>query len=384
MSRPAMDIGGTVSAPGNGEPGRPAPAAHAHILALAPYELAAPAPAGLSRAIHLSQNENTAPASAAALEAARRALDEAHRYPHGDAGPLREAIAAAVEGLAAERIICAAGSMELLSLLGQAYLGPGDEVVVSEHGYLYFRSVARQAGAGLAVAPEPDLAMSVDRLLEKVGPHTRMLLLANPNNPTGSLLSGAEIRRLSAGLREDILLVLDGAYAEYVTDPGYESGAALVDSTANTAMVRTFSKIHGLAGLRVGWGYFPAAVAGVLNRIRHPNGVTQPGMAAAAVAIGEQGRVAQLRAANASLRGRLAGELSRLGLQPYPSHGNFVLTRFASEARATDAFCHLKAEGVFVRPMRGYGLGECLRITIGTAEEMDVLVEALRAWSAGA
>jgi histidinol-phosphate aminotransferase len=360
-----------------------APAAHAHILALAPYELAEPAPAGLTQAIHLDQNENATPASPAALEAARRTLEEAHRYPHGDAGPLREAIAAA-EGLAADRIICAAGSMELLSLLGQAYLSAGDEVVVSQHGYLLFRNVARHAGAGIAMAPEPDLALSVDRFLEKVGPRSRMLLLANPNNPSGSLLSGAEIRRLHAGLREDVLLVLDGSYAEYVIDAGYDPGAVLVDSTSNTVMIQTFYKIHGLAGLRVGWGYFPAAIADVLNRIRHPNGVTQPGMAAAAVAIGEQGRVAHLRASNAALRNRLAGELSRLGLQPYPSHGNFLLTRFASAARAAHAFRHLRAEGIFVRPMGGYGLADCLRISIGTAEETGILVEALSAWSASA
>jgi histidinol-phosphate aminotransferase len=358
-----------------------APAPRPHILALAAYELAEPAPAGLRRAIHLSQNENATPASPAAIEAARQALTEANRYPHGDAGPLREAIGAA-EKLPAERIVCAAGSMELLSLLAHAYLGPGDEVVVSEHGYLYFRSVARLVGAGIARAPERDLAMDVDALLGAVSSRTRMLLLANPNNPTGSLLTASEIRRLRAGLRPDILLVLDGAYADYVTDPGFDASAGLVDAGANTVMIRTFSKIHGLAGLRVGWGYFPAAIADIINRIRHPNGVTQPGMAAASVAIGERERIAKLRAANAEIRDRFAGELRAMGLRPYPSHGNFLLARFADAATAAKAYGFLKGEGIFLRPMGGYGLGDFLRITIGTAEEMASLAEALRTWTA--
>jgi histidinol-phosphate aminotransferase len=351
------------------------------VLSLARYELAELPPAGLRRVIHLSQNENASPPSPAAIEAARAALAEANRYPDGDAGPLRQAIAAA-EKLSAERIVCAAGSMELLSLLSHAYLGPGDEVVVSEHGYLFFRTVARQVGAGIAVASERDLAMDVDAILERVGPRTRMVLLANPNNPTGSFLPGSEIRRLRRALREDVMLVLDGAYTDYIIEQDFENGAALVDETANTVMIRTFSKIHGLAGLRVGWGYFPAAIAEIINRIRQPNGVTQPGMAAAAVAIADRARIAAQRKTNAESRGWFAGEVASLGLRAYPSHGNFLLARFADAPDAADAYRFLKGEGIFLRPMAAYGLSDCLRVTIGTMEEMQALVAALKSWTA--
>lgn len=356
------------------------PAPRPHILSLARYELAELPPLGSKRIIHLSQNENASPPSPAAIEAATTALAEANRYPNGDAGPLRHAIAAA-EKLAAERIVCAAGSMELLSLLSHAYLGPGDEVVVSEHGYLFFRTVARQVGAGVAVAPERDLAMDVDAILDRVGPRTRMVLLANPNNPTGSMLSGSEIRRLRRALREDVMLVLDNAYADYVDEPDFENGAALVDATANTVMIRTFSKIHGLAGLRVGWGYFPAAIAEIVNRIRQPNGVTQPGMAAAALSIADRDRIAAQRKTNAENRAWLAGAIDAMGLRAYPSHGNFILARFAGAPDAADAYRYLKGEGIFLRPMAAYGLGDCLRVTIGTGEEMRALAAALETWT---
>jgi len=357
------------------------PAPRPHVLSLARYELAELPPAGLKRVIHLSQNENASPPSTAAIEAARSALAEANRYPHGDAGPLRHAIAGA-EGLSAERIVCAGGSMELLSLLSQAYLGPGDEVVVSEHGYLFFRTVARQVGANVAVAPERDLAMDVDAILDRVGPRTRMVLLANPNNPTGSMLGGAEIRRLAKALSGDIMLVLDGAYADYVGEPDYEAGAALVEETGNTIMIRTFSKIHGLAGLRVGWGYFPAAIAEIINCIRQPNGVTQPGMAAAAVSIADRARMAAQRRTNAETRDWFARQVAAMGLRPYPSHGNFILTRFAGASDSADAYRFLKGEGIFLRPMSAYGLADCLRITIGGIEEMRALADALQTWTA--
>lgn len=357
------------------------PAPRPHVLSLARYELAELPPAGLKRAIHLSQNENASPPSPAAIEAARLALAESNRYPHGDAGPLRHAIAAA-EGLSAERIVCTAGSMELLSLLSQAYLGPGDEAVVSEHGYLFFRTVARQASATVAVAPERDLAMDVDAILGRVGPRTRMVMLANPNNPTGSVLVGSEIRRLAKTLRGDIMLVLDSAYADYVGEPDYEDGAALVEGTGNTVMIRTFSKIHGLAGLRIGWGYFPAAIAETINRIRQPNGVTQPGMAAAAVSIADRARMAAQRGTNAETREWFTRQVAAMGLRPYPSRGNFMLTRFAGAPDAADAYSFLKGEGIFLRPMSAYGLGDCLRITIGSIEEMRALAEALQTWTA--
>jgi len=208
------------------------------------------------------------------------------------------------------------------------------------------------------------------------------MFVANPNNPTGSLLSRSEIERLRAGLRGDIILVIDAAYAEYVTEPGYDPGAALVDAGANTVMMRTFSKIHGLAGLRVGWGYFPAPIAEIVNRMRHPNNVTAIGIAVAAAAIGDRAHIAATRDANAKLRAGFIAELRRMGLTPCDSHANFVLLPFASPEQASSARTFLKDRGILIRPMTAYGLDQCLRITLGTPEEMQAVGAALRNWKA--
>jgi len=360
-------------------PSMTAPVPRGHLSSLAPYALADLTAGGSRRTIQLAQNENASPPSTAALEAARAALAHANRYPDGDATPLRHAIAAA-ERLPAERIICAAGSMELLSLLAQAYLGPGDEAVVSQYGYLFFRTVAELAGAAVALAPERDCVTDVDAMLRRVGPRTRMLFLANPNNPTGSLLSGDELRALRAALRDDVLLVIDGAYAEYVTLPDFDPGIGLASARPNTVMLRTFSKIHGLAGLRVGWGYFPQAIADIVNRIRLPNAVAVTAIAAAAVAIADRGHAETMRRTNAEIRDRFAQALRRMGLAPYPSHANFVLVPFSSMADAAAAREFLKTQGIVVRPMGAYGLGHCLRITIGTSDEMSVVLGAFETW----
>src|SRR4029077_17938607 len=220
------------------------------------YALADLSVAGHLRAIHLAQNENATPPGAAALQAVQAAMANINRYPEGDAGTLRHAIAAA-ENLSADRIVCGAGSMELLALLAQAYLGPGDEVVVSEYGYIFFRTVTELAAARFVLAPGRVFTPAMNASLSRVGPRTCMMFLANPNNPTGSLLSRAALRSLRASLRGDIILVIDAAYSEYVTEADYESGAELVDTTPNTVMIRTFSKIHGLAGVGGGGGGFP-------------------------------------------------------------------------------------------------------------------------------
>jgi histidinol-phosphate aminotransferase len=352
-----------------------------HLLSLAPYPLADRGTPMAREPILLAQNENAGPPSPTALAAASAALAGANRYPDADATPLRLAIAAA-EKLDASRIVCSAGSMELIALLAQAYLGPGDEAVASDHGYLFFRTAAALVGADMVLAPERDLGAEVDALLAAVGSRTRMVFLANPNNPTGSLLGRGEVRRLQAGLPVNVTLVLDAAYAEYVTEADYEPGIELVETTANTVMIRTFSKIHGLAGLRVGWGYFPPAIADMLNRVRHPNAVTAPGLAAGAAAIADRGHAAALRDANAERRAWLAGELGALGLRPYPSHGNFLLVSFGSKDRAAAAYQFLKAQGVILRPMAAYGLGECLRVTIGCLDELVALRDELKAWKA--
>ena len=356
----------------------PRPLPRDHILSLEPYALAA-RDAASPRQIRLDQNENATPPAPETLEAARAALAEANRYPDADAGPLREAIAAA-EGLPAARILCGAGSMELLGLIGQAYLRPGDEALISQHGYLYFRSVAQANGASVVLAPERGFSADVDALLGRVSPRTRILFLANPNNPTGSLLGRGELERLRAGLRDDVILVLDGAYAEYVEDGAYDPGAFLVDRAPNTVMLRSFSKIHGLAGLRVGWGYFPTEIAAILHRIRHPNAIGAPGIAAAAAAIGNLEHVAVMRRANAALRDWLFQELRSQGFDPCPSHGNFLLLPFETRGKASAAYDHLRGAGILVRPLAGYGLRHCLRITIGSWVEVRSLIQALAAW----
>jgi histidinol-phosphate aminotransferase len=357
----------------------PSPTPRPHLRALAPFALADRSVAAHLRAIHLAQNENAVAPGAAALEAMRAAIANINRYPEADAATLRQAIAKA-ENLSADRIICGAGSMELLALLAQAYLGPDDEIVISENGYVFFRTVAELVGARFVLAPERDFRTDIDAMLACVGPRTRMVFIANPNNPTGSLLSQAEVQRLRAALRSDIILVIDAAYAEYVTERGYEPGVALVDAASNTVMMRTFSKVHGLAGLRIGWGYFPAAIADVVNRMRHPNNVNAVAIAAAAAAVADRAHVATVRAANATLRTSFVQELRRLGFVPGDSHANFVLLPFASPGDAAAAREFLKARGILIRPMSAYGLDQCLRITIGTADEMRAVGESLRAW----
>ena len=351
-----------------------------HLRSLAPFALADRTVATHLRAIHLAQNENATPPGAAALAAMQTALASVNRYPEADAVTLRQAIAAA-ENLAADRIVCGAGSMELLALLAHAYLGPDDEIVISEYGYVFFRTVAELVGARFVLTPERNFRPDIDAMLARVGPRTRMLFLANPNNPTGVLLTRDQMQSLRASLRSDIILVIDAAYAEYVTETEYDPGTELVNAAANTVMIRTFSKIHGLAGLRVGWGYFPAPIAEIVDRMRHPNNVSSVAIAAAA-AIADRTHIAQVRAANADLRTWFVRELRQIGLAPCDSHGNFVLLPFASPAQAVAAKEALRVRGILVRAMSAYGLEQCLRITLGSRDDMQAVVDALRFWRA--
>lgn len=352
------------------------------ILDVAPYvggEVAAP---GANRLVRLASNENPLGASPRAQAAYQALSGELHRYPDGGAQRLRDAIARS-EGLDPERIVCGAGSDELIALLVRAYAGPGEEVLYSAHGFLMYPIAAKTAGALAVAAPERGLRADVDALIERAGPLTRLLFLANPNNPTGSYLSVAEIERLRAGLPDHVLLVLDAAYAEYVEAADYAAGAALVEAYDNVVMTRTFSKIHGLAALRLGWAYCPPAVADVLNRVRGPFNVSEAAQAAGTAALEDRDHVAHSRAHNARWRDWLTARLSELGLRPHPSVGNFLLLGFLEGPQgASDAAAHLKAEGILVRAMGGYGLPDCLRITIGTEAETRAVAEALAAYVA--
>ena len=351
------------------------------VLDIAPYKGGESAAPGPNRVIKLSANENPYGASPAAVEAFRACADRLADYPDGGAAALREAIAAA-EGLEADRIVCGAGSDELISLLCQAYAGPGDEVVHSRHGFLMYAISARAAGATPVAAPETDLTADVDALLAACTERTRLVFLANPNNPTGTLLPASEVARLADGLPPQALLCLDAAYAEYVTAEGYDPGAGLVASRGNVAMLRTFSKIHGLAALRLGWLYGPEAVVDVLNRVRGPFNVSAPAIAAGAAAVSDRAFAAESAARNAELRGWLAARLAAAGAPCTESHGNFLLAAFGAEgpASAAEADAFLKSRGLIARRMEGYGLPERLRITVGTAEACDAVADAVDAF----
>lgn len=324
----------------------------------------------------LSANENPLGCSAAAVEAYRAAADGLNRYPEGGSVALREAIGA-VHDLDPARIVCGAGSDELITLLIRAYAGPGDEVLYSRHGFLMYPITARTVGAEPVAAPESDLKTDVDQMLAHVSERTKIVFVANPNNPTGSWIPARELARLRAGLPEHVLLVLDSAYAEYVEADGYDDGRRLVEAGRNTVMTRTFSKIYGLAALRLGWCYAPENVIDVLNRLRSPFNINAAAQAAGVAAVRDQAFIARAIEENAEQRLRLSQSLQQAGLDVPPSVCNFILAGFEDEARAQAANAYLLDRGVIVRAMGAYGLPRYLRVTVGTAAENTRLIEAL-------
>jgi histidinol-phosphate aminotransferase len=299
-----------------------------------------------------------------------------HLYPDGGAHDLRDAIAA-VRGLDPARIVCGHGSDELLTLIANAYLRPGDEVLFSAHAFLVYRMATFASSATPVAAPEPDLHVDVDRMLALVSPKTRIVFLANPNNPTGTYISGRALRRLHAGLPPQTLLVIDSAYAEYMRPGDYESGSGMVVQFENVVMTRTLSKAYGLAGLRLGWAYCPPPVADVLNRVRGPFNVSVAAQRAATAALRDGGHLERAVAHNVHWRSWLTTEIRALGLQVDDSAGNFVLVRFRGEsvAHAADAF--LLERGIALRPTGAYGLPHGLRLTVGSEEANRAVVSAL-------
>lgn len=352
------------------------------ILSVEPYVGGESKIPGVNRIVKLSSNEGPFGPPPGAIEAIRAMAGEAHRYPDGNATALREAIGARF-GLDPARIVVGNGSDELLALLILAYGGEGTELVMSAHGFLMYDITGRWAGCRIIKVPERNLTTDVDGMLAAVGPRTRLVFLANPNNPTGSILPQAEVERLRDGLRDDILLVLDSAYAEYVTRPDYDAGAKLVDTSGTTVMTRTFSKIFGMGGMRLGWAYAPAPVVDVLSRVRGPFNVNAAAMAAGVAALAEKGWVEQSVAHNTEWRGKVSDALTAAGITVWPSEGNFVLADFGTAEKARAADAALKARGLIVRAMGGYGLPQCLRITIGTAEECTMVTDALTAFMHG-
>ncbi|WP_338550249.1 histidinol-phosphate transaminase [Roseovarius phycicola] len=332
------------------------------ILEIAPYVGGASHVEGVANVIKLSSNENPFGPSDAAKEAFRRAAHELHRYPSTDHAALRSAIAE-VHGLNSDQIVCGVGSDEILSLLCQAYAGPGDEVIHTEHGFAIYKIAALANGAAPVEVPERERVTDVDAILAACTDATRLVFIANPNNPTGTMIGEAELARLADGLPPQAMLVIDGAYAEYVD--GYDGGASLVETRENVVMTRTFSKLYGLGGLRVGWGYAPTPVIDVINRIRGPFNLSQAALVTAEAAVRDKAWAEKCRSENTRLRAWLAEALAEHGVVSDTSTANFVLARFADRAQAEACDTYLQASGLIVRRVAGYNLPQCLRITVG-------------------
>jgi len=351
------------------------PTPRPEILTIHPYVAGESELPGANRTIKLSSNEGAFGVPPSARAAITAAASEAYRYPDGGAAALRTALGKRW-GLDPARIVCGAGSDDLLYQFCLSYGGPGRDIIMSAHGFSIYEIAGTYAGSRVIKVPERNLTADLDAMLAAVSPATRLVFLANPNNPTGSMILSDDIARFRAKLPPEVLLVLDSAYAEYVTHPAYDAGAKLVDATGNTVMTRTFSKIFGLGGMRIGWCYAPPAVVDVLNRVRGPFNVSLAAQTAAIAALSEPGWVEAGCAHNAEYRPRLAAGIEAAGLKVWPSEGNFVLVDLATKEAADAADTFLRTNGIIVRKVGGYGLPKCLRVTVGTADEVGAVVDA--------
>ena len=353
------------------------------ILDIALYVGGRSAVPGVAKVYKLSSNESPLGPSPAAMAALAAAAHDLQLYPDGNSRLLREAIAKTY-GLDPARIVVGGeGSGPLLTMLANAYLMPGDEAVFSRHAFLLYEIATRANGARPVIVDEKitnrGIRIDVDAMLAAVTDKTRIVYLANPNNPTGSYLTREEMKRLHAGLPGNVLLVIDAAYGEFVDAADYDIGLELALRHDNVVMTRTFSKIHGLAALRLGWAFVPVPVADVLNRIRGPFPTSPLQQQAGAAAIADTAHVERAAAYNAQWRGWLTDEIRKLGLRVDDSAANFVLVHFVpgpKDAKAADAF--LIGRGVILRGVGAYGLPDALRLTVGTEEANRAAVAALR------
>ncbi|WFS00382.1 histidinol-phosphate transaminase [Rhizobium tumorigenes] len=348
------------------------------ILDIAAYVPGKEGAPGLSRVFKLSSNETPLGASPKAIVAFKAAADDLERYPDGQATVLRQAIAD-VNGLNPMNILCGNGSDELLGLLCHVYLAPGDEAVITEHGFLVYKIQIMGAGATPVTVKENDCTVEVDAILAAVTERTRMVFIANPGNPTGTYVPVNDIRRLHAALPKNVILVLDAAYAEYVRRNDYEAGIELVSANSNVVMTRTFSKAYGLAALRVGWMFGPADIVDALNRIRGPFNMNAPAIAAGAAAMRDQAFVETAVTYNLMWLDKLTAAFEAIGLKVTPSVANFVLIHFpdVDGKRAADADELLASRGYILRAVRGYGFTNSLRMSIGTEEANRGVIETL-------
>ena len=329
--------------------------------------------------IRLASNENTHGPSPKAVQAYIETAKDLHRYPDGGSVELREKLAEKYQ-LNANNIVCGTGSDELINLLTICYAREGDEVLYSEFGFLMYPIAAQITGATAVKAPEPIRQTDVTEILKSVTDKTKIVFLANPNNPTGYTLSKDKIVALRKELREDILLVLDGAYAEFVCADDYTDGAEMVEQFGNVVMLRTFSKMYGLSSLRVGWAYCPPDVATNLNRTRGVFNVNLAAQKAAVAALEDEQYTSQCKADNKEIRNWFASELETLGVKVYPSEANFLLVSLGSESKANACDTYLKQKNILIRKTASYNLPDCLRITIGVKEEMDKVLDAIKSF----
>ena len=339
---------------------------------------------GIAEPIKLSSNESTLGPSPQALKAYADAATQLHRYPDPDQNELRDALAEHF-GLAVNQLICGNGSAELIQILIHAYVGEGDEVLLSEYGFPLYRIFAISQGASVALSSEVDCVTSVDSLLECVTPKTKLVAIANPNNPTGTYLSGSEVRRLHANLPEHVLLLLDEAYAEYVTAEDFESGLKWADETENVVVARTFSKLYGLAALRIGWMLAPQRVFQTMQRFRITFNANGPALATAEAALHDVEYTKQVQHHNHLWRKRMTEELEAQGLNVIPSMANFLLIQFLDEPKSNSeaAANALKCNGIIPRPVSAGSPPNCMRITIGKSEENQAVLHTLKQFMKG-
>lgn len=350
------------------------------ILDIALYQGGQSHVAGVKDVVKLSSNENPFGTSDASKTALSKAGHTLNRYPSTTHAELRAAIGE-VHGLDPERIICGVGSDEVLQFVTQAYAGVGDEIIHTEHGFSMYPILAKMVGATPVSVPERERVVDIDAILAACTNKTKIVFIANPGNPTGTMLGVGEVARLADGLPDGAILVHDGAYTEYLE--GHDGGAALVGARQNVIMTRTFSKIYGLGGLRIGWGYAPKDIIDVLNRIRQPFNLSTVQLAVGEAAVRDQAWVKKCREENTRLRAWLAEALAEHGVASDTSTANFILARFASQDEAEACDDYLKARGLIVRRTTGYGLVNCLRITVGDEASCRRVAHAVGQFKAG-
>ena len=352
------------------------PQARPGVMRLSPYQQGQSAIEGISNPIKLSSNESSQGPSPLAIEAYQQAASQLNRYPDGSQSALREAIGETYD-LNPQRIICGNGSDELIQLMARAYVGDGQEALLSENGFVMSNIHCTAQGADLVIAAERSYQVDVDAMLTLVSDKTRFCTIANPNNPTGTYIDGSELRRLHAGLPDNCLFLIDEAYAEYATAEDYDTGIALADEFDNVVVTRTFSKIYGLPFLRIGWAYCSAGIVDLVQRIRTPFNTNGAAMAAATAAVKDTAYIEEIRTHNASWRERISRTLTEMGIEVIPSQANFYLLRFAKASNKSGgaAAAFLQSRGIIPRPASG--ADEFLRITIGVGHENEAVLNAL-------